>query len=340
MNLRPGRIIGITLGAVAILAIGVYGPAMLLGPLPEPSVRLATTSAETSDAGAAAPIVAARRGRERARPGVRRWQRRVARGRGRHRGRADRRRRETGDGARDARVAAPARRRRRPRTARSAPPTTPTTCGTRPRGRAPCRSRPATPGPSAMSCAPCCSPPATTTPTPSCAGRSAASMPTSPPRTSGSTQQGFTATRVADATGLSGDNVGTPEELTRLAALVLADPELAAIYEAPDSNTFGARNVPDVVDRLGNEGIRAIARSYTDEAGRQLHLLDDRHRGRGRRASPRHRRDDAHARLRHPRRRRRADQGVGIGRGRSRSASSPRARATAGSSRRGATPPS
>ena len=57
MNLRPGRIVGITLGAVAILAIGVYGPAMLLGPLPEPSVRLATTPAETSEAGVAAPIV-------------------------------------------------------------------------------------------------------------------------------------------------------------------------------------------------------------------------------------------------------------------------------------------
>ena len=31
----PGRIIGIVVGAVAILGIGVYGPAMLLGPLPE-----------------------------------------------------------------------------------------------------------------------------------------------------------------------------------------------------------------------------------------------------------------------------------------------------------------
>ena len=40
-------------------------------------------------------------------------------------------------------------------------------------------------------------------------------------------EQGFAATRVDDATGLSGDNVGTAEELTRLAALVLADPQLA-----------------------------------------------------------------------------------------------------------------
>ena len=31
---RPGRFIGITVGALAILLIGVYGPATLLGPLP------------------------------------------------------------------------------------------------------------------------------------------------------------------------------------------------------------------------------------------------------------------------------------------------------------------
>ena len=149
----------------------------------------------------------------------------------------------------------------------SAPPTTPTTCDTRARARAPCRSPPATPGPSATSCAPCCSPRATTTPTPSPGGRSAASTPTSTAANDWLAEQGFTATRVADATGLSGDNVGTAEELTRLAALVLADPELAAIYETPDSNDFGARNVPDVVDRLGDQGIRAITRSYTDQAG-------------------------------------------------------------------------
>src|SRR5690349_18188536 len=44
----PGRIIGISVGALAILGIGVYGPAMLLGPLPDVTVR--TTSAAAAPA--------------------------------------------------------------------------------------------------------------------------------------------------------------------------------------------------------------------------------------------------------------------------------------------------
>ena len=79
---------------------------------------------------------------------------------------------------------------------------------------------------------------------------------------------GFTATHVSDATGLSGDNVGTPEELTRLAALVLADPRLAeafAIVDAPP--VAGERDIPDNVARSDDTGVRALARSYTDQAG-------------------------------------------------------------------------
>jgi D-alanyl-D-alanine carboxypeptidase (penicillin-binding protein 5/6) len=89
---------------------------------------------------------------------------------------------------------------------------------------------------------------------------------------------GFTATHVDDATGLSGDNVGTAEELTRLAALVLADPQLAEMYgvssESSDASatppapgTSTARNVPDVVDHAPAPGVRALARSFTDQAG-------------------------------------------------------------------------
>jgi D-alanyl-D-alanine carboxypeptidase (penicillin-binding protein 5/6) len=89
---------------------------------------------------------------------------------------------------------------------------------------------------------------------------------------------GFTATHVDDATGLSGDNVGTAEELTRLAALVLADPQLAEMYgvssESSDASatppapgTSTARNVSDVVDHAPAPGVRALARSFTDQAG-------------------------------------------------------------------------
>lgn len=78
--------------------------------------------------------------------------------------------------------------------------------------------------------------------------------------------QGFTATRVDDATGLSGDNVGTAEELARLAGLVLADPALAAMLDDPGDEPLGARSVPDVVSRPGDENVRALSRSFTDEA--------------------------------------------------------------------------
>lgn len=80
-------------------------------------------------------------------------------------------------------------------------------------------------------------------------------------------EQGFTSTKVDDATGLSGDNVGSAEELARLAAMVTADPELAAMLEDPDAAPVGARNVPDLVGRSSDGAARAITRSFTDEAG-------------------------------------------------------------------------
>ncbi len=79
-------------------------------------------------------------------------------------------------------------------------------------------------------------------------------------------EQGFTATRVDDATGLSGDNVGTAEELARLAAMILADEELAAMLDDPGAAPLGARNVPDLVGRESDGDVRAITRSFTDQA--------------------------------------------------------------------------
>lgn len=79
-------------------------------------------------------------------------------------------------------------------------------------------------------------------------------------------EQGFTATRVDDATGLSGDNVGTAEELARLAAMVLADGELAAMLEDSGTAPPGARVVPDLVARADDGEVRAITRSFTDQA--------------------------------------------------------------------------
>jgi D-alanyl-D-alanine carboxypeptidase (penicillin-binding protein 5/6) len=81
-------------------------------------------------------------------------------------------------------------------------------------------------------------------------------------------EQGFTSTRVVDTTGLSGGNVGTATELTRLAALVLADPALGAMLEGDSGapTPTGDRRIPDAIAHLGAEGIRAISRSFTDQA--------------------------------------------------------------------------
>ncbi|WP_400999010.1 hypothetical protein [Agromyces sp. GXQ0307] len=79
---------------------------------------------------------------------------------------------------------------------------------------------------------------------------------------------GFTSTSVVDATGLSGDNVGTATELTRLAAMVLSEPALGAMFEgdAGAPTPIDDRRIPDAVAHLGDAGIRAISRSFTDQA--------------------------------------------------------------------------
>jgi D-alanyl-D-alanine carboxypeptidase (penicillin-binding protein 5/6) len=79
-------------------------------------------------------------------------------------------------------------------------------------------------------------------------------------------EQGYETLRVVDSTGLSGDDVGTATELTRLAATALADPTLGAILEGGGTTTTTDRRVPDVVAHLGSDGIRSLSRSYTDQA--------------------------------------------------------------------------
>jgi D-alanyl-D-alanine carboxypeptidase (penicillin-binding protein 5/6) len=80
-------------------------------------------------------------------------------------------------------------------------------------------------------------------------------------------EQGFATLRVADATGLSGENVGTAAELARLAGLVLADPTLGPMFLVGEGPLAADdRRIPDVIAHLGGDGIRAMSRSYTDEA--------------------------------------------------------------------------
>ncbi|GAA1061215.1 hypothetical protein [Agromyces bracchium] len=81
-------------------------------------------------------------------------------------------------------------------------------------------------------------------------------------------EQGFTSTSVVDATGLSGDNVGTATELTRLAAMVLAEPTLGAMLEGDSGAPTPSddRRIPDAIAHLADDGIRALSRSFTDQA--------------------------------------------------------------------------
>jgi D-alanyl-D-alanine carboxypeptidase (penicillin-binding protein 5/6) len=79
-------------------------------------------------------------------------------------------------------------------------------------------------------------------------------------------EQGYETLRVVDATGLAGENVGTAAELTRLAAAALSEPTLAGILDGGGPTTTTDRRVPDVVAHLGDEGIRSLGRSFTDQA--------------------------------------------------------------------------
>lgn len=78
---------------------------------------------------------------------------------------------------------------------------------------------------------------------------------------------GYEHTQIADTTGLSGDNVGTAEEATRLAAAVLANSELRAMLDGTEPSAVVNRNISDAIARDIVEGVRSISRSYTDEAG-------------------------------------------------------------------------
>ncbi|SDS58588.1 D-alanyl-D-alanine carboxypeptidase family protein [Microterricola viridarii] len=80
-------------------------------------------------------------------------------------------------------------------------------------------------------------------------------------------KQGLDGITVADATGLSPDSRGTAADVTRLAALVQAEPAIAEILANPPSALVNNRGVSNTTAYLAEEGITGISRSYTDEAG-------------------------------------------------------------------------
>lgn len=79
--------------------------------------------------------------------------------------------------------------------------------------------------------------------------------------------KGLAGITVADATGLSADSRGTAADVARLAALVQAEPVIAEILANPPSALVNNRGVSNTTAYLAEEGVTGISRSYTDEAG-------------------------------------------------------------------------
>lgn len=74
-------------------------------------------------------------------------------------------------------------------------------------------------------------------------------------------------TTVVDATGLSDDSVGTATDLSRLAALALAEPAIASVLSEPVTGLPSRRGISNTTTYLPEQQVTGISRSYTDAAG-------------------------------------------------------------------------
>jgi D-alanyl-D-alanine carboxypeptidase (penicillin-binding protein 5/6) len=81
------------------------------------------------------------------------------------------------------------------------------------------------------------------------------------------TSQGLTSTRVADSNGLLDASAGSAADLARLAAIAATNPVLGEILADPASALASRRGVENTTAYLPEEGITGISRSYTDAAG-------------------------------------------------------------------------
>jgi D-alanyl-D-alanine carboxypeptidase (penicillin-binding protein 5/6) len=79
--------------------------------------------------------------------------------------------------------------------------------------------------------------------------------------------EGLTDTVVADATGLSDASAGTGADLARLAGLAAANPVIIEILSESASALADQRGVTNTTEYLPELGITGISRSYTDAAG-------------------------------------------------------------------------
>ncbi|MEF2976939.1 D-alanyl-D-alanine carboxypeptidase family protein [Subtercola sp. YIM 133946] len=80
-------------------------------------------------------------------------------------------------------------------------------------------------------------------------------------------KNGFTSTTVVDATGLSSNSVGTAADLTRIAQLAFKTPVIAEIMGQTAATVNGGRYVNNLASYLPTEGVTGLSLSYTDQAG-------------------------------------------------------------------------
>lgn len=81
------------------------------------------------------------------------------------------------------------------------------------------------------------------------------------------TANGMTHTHLADATGLNEHSAGTASDLARLAAVAMTDPTIAELISNPATSLANQRGVQNTTSFLAGDGITGISRSFTDAAG-------------------------------------------------------------------------
>jgi D-alanyl-D-alanine carboxypeptidase (penicillin-binding protein 5/6) len=79
--------------------------------------------------------------------------------------------------------------------------------------------------------------------------------------------RGLTDVTVADATGLSEESAGTAADMAALAALALANPAVDSILSSEVTGLPARRGIENTTTYLPELGITGVTRSYTDAAG-------------------------------------------------------------------------
>ncbi|AXH36456.1 hypothetical protein DVJ78_14455 [Humibacter sp. BT305] len=73
--------------------------------------------------------------------------------------------------------------------------------------------------------------------------------------------------QLVDATGLDEGDVGSASDLARISALAFADPAISEVMALPDATVSGKRLVGNLAVHASDLGFRGLSLSYTDQAG-------------------------------------------------------------------------